>query len=46
VFLGLLVPGMIAYFVLRRTRPEVAAAVGTLSDGLHPANDKPLHDRA
>jgi hypothetical protein len=46
VFLGLLVPGMIAYFVLRRTRPEVAAAVGTLSDGLQPETDTPIHDHA
>src|SRR3954470_6719884 len=46
VFLGLLVPGMIAYLVLRRIRPEVAAAVGTLSDGLHPQTDKPIHDHA
>jgi amino acid transporter len=45
VFLGLLVPGMIAYFVLRARRPEVAAAVGTLSEGLHPDTDQPLHDR-
>jgi peptidoglycan/LPS O-acetylase OafA/YrhL len=44
VFLGLLVPGMIAYFVLRARRPEVAAAVGTLSEGLHPDSDKPLHE--
>jgi amino acid transporter len=44
VFLGLLVPGMIAYFVLRARRPEVAAAVGTLSEGLHPDTDKPLHE--
>jgi amino acid transporter len=42
VFLGLLVPGMIAYLVLRSRRPEVAAAVGTLSEGLHPDSDKPL----
>ena len=45
VFLGLLVPGMIAYFVLRRIRPEVAAAVGTLSEGLHPETDQPIRDR-
>jgi amino acid transporter len=43
VFLGLLVPGMIAYFVLRSRRPEVAAAVGTLSEGLHPETDPSLH---
>jgi amino acid transporter len=42
VFLGLLVPGMVAYFVLRARRPEVAAAVGTLSEGLHPDTDNPL----
>ena len=41
VFLGLLVPGMIAFFVLRARRPEVAAAVGTLSEGLHPDTDQP-----
>jgi amino acid transporter len=46
VFLGLLVPGMIAYLVLRSRRPEVAAAVGTLSEGLHPDTDKPLHQPA
>lgn len=46
VFLGLLVPGMIAYFVLRHIRPEVAANVGTLSDGLNPQSDQPTHDRA
>jgi amino acid transporter len=46
VFLGLLVPGMIAYFVLRARRPEVAAAVGTLSEGLHPDTDLPLHEPA
>ena len=46
VFLGLLVPGMIAYFVLRSRRPEVAAAVGTLSEGLHPDTDKPLNQPA
>jgi hypothetical protein len=37
---------MIAYFVLRRTRPDVAAAVGTLSEGLHPETDHPVHHRA
>jgi amino acid transporter len=42
VFLGLLVPGLIAYLVLRSRRPEVASAVGTLSEGLHPDDDKPL----
>jgi amino acid transporter len=46
VFLGLLVPGMIAFFVLRARRPEVAAAVGTLSEGLHPETDQPLHEPA
>jgi amino acid transporter len=46
VFLGLLVPGMIAFFFLRARRPEVAAAVGTLSEGLHPDTDKPLHQPA
>jgi amino acid transporter len=46
VFLGLLVPGMIAFFVLRARRPEVAAAVGTLSEGLHPDTDQPLHEPA
>jgi hypothetical protein len=35
VFLGLLVPGMIAYLFLRSRRPEVAASVGSLSEGLH-----------
>jgi hypothetical protein len=28
--------------VLRARRPEVAAAVGTLSEGLHPDTDNPL----
>jgi peptidoglycan/LPS O-acetylase OafA/YrhL len=39
VFLGLLVPGMLAFFVLRARRPEVAAAVGSVSEGLHPEHD-------
>src|SRR3954469_1986590 len=43
IFLGLLVPGMIAFFVLRARRPEVAAAVGTLSEGLHPDSDLPVN---
>src|SRR3954465_4059337 len=44
VFLGLLVPGMIAYFVLRSRRPEVAAAVGTLREGLPTGAGTPLHE--
>jgi amino acid transporter len=43
VFLALLVPGLIAYLVLRRTKPDVARAVGTLSEGLHPEGDHPAH---
>jgi amino acid transporter len=35
VFLALLVPGMAWFLVLRKRRPEVAAAVGSLSEGLH-----------
>ena len=46
VFLGLLVPGMIAFFVLRARRPEMAAAVGTLSEGLHPDTDQPVNHPA
>src|SRR3954467_2503658 len=42
VFLGLLVPGMGAYLILRRRRPDVARAVGTLSEGLHPDSDHPV----
>jgi hypothetical protein len=42
VFLGLLVPGMGAYLILRKRRPEVARAVGTLSEGLHPDSDHPV----
>jgi amino acid transporter len=41
VFLGLLVPGMGAYLILRKRRPDVARAVGTLSEGLHPDSDHP-----
>jgi amino acid transporter len=42
VFLGLLVPGMGAYLVLRKRRPDVARSVGTLSEGLHPESDHPI----
>jgi amino acid transporter len=35
VFVGLLVPGMIWYFLLRSRHPEVTAAAGSLSEGLH-----------
>jgi amino acid transporter len=35
VFLALLIPGMAAFLVLRARRPEVAAAVGSVSEGLH-----------
>jgi amino acid transporter len=42
VFLGLLVPGMGAYLVLRKRKPDVARAVGTLSEGLHPEGDHPI----
>jgi amino acid transporter len=41
VFLGLLVPGIAAYLVLRSRKPEVASAVGTLGEGLHAATDTP-----
>ena len=34
VFLGLLVPGMLWYFVLRARSPEVTAAAGSFSEGL------------
>jgi|1186.fasta_scaffold19827_2 amino acid transporter len=46
VFLGLLVPGLCAYLVLRRRDPEVARAVGTLSEGLHPDDDQPIQPAA
>jgi amino acid transporter len=44
VFLGLLVPGMIAYLFLRSRRPEIAANVGALSEGLHTDAATPLHE--
>src|SRR4051794_36290577 len=46
VFLGLLVPGLCAYLVLRRRDPEAARAVGSLSEGLHPDGDHPIHSAA
>src|SRR3954470_16317833 len=46
VFLGLLVPGMIASLFLRSRRPEIAANVGALSEGLHTDAATPLHESA
>jgi amino acid transporter len=38
VFLALLVPGMIWYFLLRSQHPEITDAAGSLSEGLHTTN--------
>jgi amino acid transporter len=46
VFLALLIPGMAAFLVLRSRRPEVAAAVGSVSEGLHTGPAEPTHPTA
>ena len=46
VFLGLLVPGLAAYLILRQRRPEIAAAVGSANEGLGPDVTNPAQATA